>query len=73
MTIENTRPSPRDFGLVKAAYSTKETEYLLSVSHTTLYELINRNKLRSTKLGSKTLFLAVDIADFLASLQQEGQ
>jgi len=61
--------SPRDLGLTKAAYTVKETETLLSVSHTTLYELLKNNKLRAVKLNSKTLILSSEIAGFLSSLQ----
>jgi excisionase family DNA binding protein len=61
--------SPRDYGLQKAAYTVRETENLLSVSHTTIYELIKNNRLKATKLSSKTLILSTDIVDFLSSLE----
>ena len=61
--------SPQDYGLQKAAYTVKETEILLSISHTTLYELLQKNRLRAVKLNSKTLILATEIAVFLSSLQ----
>lgn len=60
--------SPYDLGLTRAAYSVKATESLLSVSHTTIYELIKQGKLKARKLNSKTLILAADIADFLSQL-----
>jgi excisionase family DNA binding protein len=62
--------TPQDLGLTKAAYTVKETENLLSVSHTTLYELLNKNRLRAIKLNSKTLILSTDIASFLSSLTE---
>jgi excisionase family DNA binding protein len=64
--------TPQELGLTKAAYSVKETETLLSLSHTTVYELIKNNKLRATKLNTKTLILSADIADFLTSLRAEA-
>lgn len=61
--------TPQELGLTKAAYTVKEAETLLSVSHTTLYELFKNNRLKARKLNSKTLILAADIAEFLSSLQ----
>lgn len=61
--------TPRDFGLIKAAYTIKETENLTSLSHTTIYELLKKNRLKGTKLNTKTLILSADLADFLSSLQ----
>ena len=61
--------SPHDLGLLKAAYTVKETESLLSVSHTTIYNLLKNNKLKAIKLNSKTLILATEIAAFLSGLQ----
>ena len=62
-------PSPQEFGLTKAAYSVQEALDVLSIGRTTAYSLVKEGKLKATRLGSKTLFLAVDLADFLTSLQ----
>ena len=74
LRVVNTRseeemPSPQDFGLTKAAYTVRETEALLSVSHTTIYELIKGGRLKSVKLRTKTLILSTEIAGFLTSLR----
>ena len=60
---------PRAFGLVRAAYSVKETLELLSVGRTTFYELVDRGDLKITKLGRKSLVYAVDIAALLNNLR----
>lgn len=62
-------PTPQDFGLHKAAYSVKETEALLSISHTTIYEMLKSKRLNAVKLNTKTLILATEIAGFLSSLR----
>jgi excisionase family DNA binding protein len=61
---------PREFGLVKAAYSVNETLDLLSIGRTSLYKVVAQGALRPTKLGKKTLFYASDIAAFLAKLRE---
>jgi excisionase family DNA binding protein len=60
---------PRALGLVKAAYSVKETLELLSIGRTTFYELVDRQELKITKLGRKTLVYAVDLAALLNKLR----
>jgi excisionase family DNA binding protein len=60
---------PRAFGLVRAAYSVKETLELLSIGRTTFYELVDRAELKITKLGRKSLVYAVDIAALLNKLR----
>ncbi|MDX9861120.1 MAG: hypothetical protein RBS99_09385 [Rhodospirillales bacterium] len=64
--------SPLEYGLSKAAYDYKETERQLSVKHTTLCGLVKSGRLRKTKVGRRTIFRAVDIADFLAESQLEN-
>src|SRR5947209_6349234 len=59
----------RSFGLVRAAYSVRETLVLLSIGRTSLYEAVKQGALRPTKFGKKTLFCAVDIAAFLVKLR----
>ncbi|KAA1054442.1 helix-turn-helix domain-containing protein [Azospirillum argentinense] len=63
------RPDPQAFGLCKPAYRVLEAADLLSLSRTKLYELVKSQQLKATKCGRRTLFLAVDIADFLSRLQ----
>ena len=62
-------PDPRTFGLVKAAYSVRETLDLLSIGHTSLYAAVKRGELKPVKFRRKTLFLAPDLAAFLARLR----
>lgn len=56
----------------RAAYNVDEAAEILSIGRTSLYAQIKTGKLRATKLGRKTLFLAKDIDAFLDRLQQEG-
>jgi excisionase family DNA binding protein len=67
-TDPNRPVDPRRFGLLKAAYGVKDTIELLSVGRTTLYAAVKRGELRPIKCGRKTLFLAADLAGFLAKL-----
>ena len=60
---------PRAFGLVKAAYSVRETRELLSIGRTSLYAAVRRGELKPVKLGRRTLFCATDLAAFLMGLQ----
>jgi hypothetical protein len=60
---------PRTFGLVKVAYTVRETLELLSIGRTSLYAAVNRGELKRIKLGKRTLFCAVDLAAFLAGLR----
>jgi excisionase family DNA binding protein len=62
---------PRAFGLIKAAYSVKETLELLSIGRTTFYSIVDRGDLKITKLGKKSLVYAADIAALLVSLRQQ--
>jgi excisionase family DNA binding protein len=57
---------------VRALYSPKETETLLSVSHAQLYRLIGAGRLDARKIGSRTLITAESIETFLASLPKIG-
>jgi excisionase family DNA binding protein len=59
---------PRALGLVKAAYSVRETCELLSIGRSSLYEAVKRRELKPVKLGGRTLFLAGDLAAFLRRL-----
>lgn len=64
---------PRAFGLIKAAYSVKETIDLMSIGRTTFYALVGRGDLKITKLGKKSLVYATDIAALLANLRTPEQ
>ena len=71
--LDAPRPDPSDpraFGLVKAAYSVRETLDLLSIGRTSLYAAVKRGELNPIKFRRKTLFLAADLAALLARLSQ---
>jgi hypothetical protein len=61
---------PRAFGLVKAAYSVRETLEMLSIGRTSLYAAVKRGELKPIKFRRKTLLLAADLAKFLTRLSQ---
>ena len=71
-TLDHQKVDPRNYGLVKAAYSVGESLDILSIGRTKLYELVNLNELHPVKLGKKTLFLAPDLAAFLTRLAASG-
>jgi predicted site-specific integrase-resolvase len=54
-------------------YSPKETEHILSVSHATLYRLINAGKLDARKLNGKTVITAESIGRLIADLPKVRQ
>jgi predicted DNA-binding transcriptional regulator AlpA len=62
--------NPREFGLVRAAYSVNETLSVLSIGRTLLYRLVSQGLLKPAKLGKKTLFYASDIAGLLNKLRE---
>jgi helix-turn-helix protein len=49
-------------------YSPREAEHILSVSHATLYRLINASRLDARKIDGKTVITATSIQSFLAAL-----
>jgi excisionase family DNA binding protein len=57
---------PRALGLVKAAYSVRETCELLSIGRSSLYAAVKRGELRRVKVGKRTLLCATDLVSFLA-------
>ena len=65
--------TPQSLNLTKPVYSAAEAQTLLCVGRTKFYELVGSRKLKATKCGRRTLFLASDIATFLSHLQQESQ
>lgn len=58
----------QNFNLTRTAYSVNELLAILPLGRTSLYAAIKSGKLRAIKLGKKTLFLAPDVIEFLASL-----
>jgi excisionase family DNA binding protein len=60
---------PHEYGLLKAAYSVKETLTVLSIGRTALYALVKTKRLKATKFGKKTLFLAADLAQLLDDMR----
>ncbi len=61
---------PRMFGLTKAAYSVKETLYLISIGRTSFYDLIKQGQLKPIKVGRKTLIGSDDLAALLVKLRK---
>src|SRR5882672_7083396 len=59
--------------LDKELYSPRETEHLLSVSHATLYRLINAGRLDARKIDGKTVIIAASIEAFVAALPKIGE
>ena len=57
-----------DYNLTKPAYSVNEVLAMLPLGRTSLYAAIKDGKIKAQKHGKKTIFLAPDIAAFLASL-----
>jgi hypothetical protein len=64
------RPGPQDFGLTKIAYSVLEVIALVGIAWASVYEAINRGDLQITKLGKRSLILAVDLVEFLTALRE---
>ena len=56
--------------LEQLAYGVGDTSNLTGLGRTSIYKWVKSGDLRATKCGRRTLFLAADIAAFLASLQQ---
>ena len=63
---------PRQFGLIKPAYSVNETLVLVPLGRSSFYEAIKDKRLKVAKFGKKTIVLAPDLAAFLASLPREA-
>jgi len=60
-------------GLQRELYSPREAEHILSISHATLYRLINSKRLDARKRDGKTVITAPSIRAFLASLPKVGE
>ena len=56
----------------KLAYTVPEALYATGLGRTTLYALIAERKLRTIKVGSRTLIPADSLRGYLASLEQEA-
>jgi excisionase family DNA binding protein len=54
----------------KRAYSILEIKKELSIGHTKLYALINEGKLKTHKIGARTIVKAESLQDFLDSLPE---
>lgn len=57
---------------MKLAYSVNEACRALSLSRTTVYEMIARKQLRSFKVGVKTLIPADSLQSLVTSLEMEA-
>ena len=44
---------------------------LLNLGQTSIYSLVNKNRLKSVKIGSRRLFRPSDICDFINSLSED--
>ena len=64
--------TPLDFALKHAAYSVTGVTELTSLRRTKIFELVKARRLKATKCGRRTLFLAADIAEFLSNLPPAG-
>lgn len=60
-------------GPVRELYSPREAEHILSVSHATLYRLINASRLDARKIDGKTVITALSIRQFIADLPRVGE
>ena len=61
--------TPEMLGLTKLAYTLKETMDLLSIRRTKLYDEAKAGKLKLLKIGGKTVFMAIDIAEYLSNIR----
>lgn len=59
--------------LDKPAYSLPELLQLQPLKRSAIYKEIKSGRLRATKAGRRTIFLADDIADWLEALQRESR
>lgn len=56
----------------KLAYTIGEAQYATGLGRTTLYALVAEKKLRTIKVGARTLIPADSLRGYLASLEQEA-
>ncbi len=64
--------SPSDFNLHRAAYSADDLREVLSLGKTSIWAAVKDGRLRATRYGKRTLFLAADVAAFLSNLRGEA-
>lgn len=62
----------KKFDHLKPAYSIDELLNILPLGRTKLHSEINKGRLKATKLGKKTIFLAEDVSDYLESLPSKA-
>ena len=62
----------QDIPLEKAAYSISETARSIGIGRSMIYELIKEGRLRTVKIGRRTLVPAPAISELLDSLAGEG-
>jgi predicted DNA-binding transcriptional regulator AlpA len=72
MTEAPTQPVPI-VGINRALYPIKEVEVVLSLSHATVYRLINNGKLDARKIGARSFVTSESLVAFLASLPKVGE
>jgi predicted DNA-binding transcriptional regulator AlpA len=60
-------------GVQRELYSPREAEHILSVSHATLYRLINAGRLDARKIDGKTVITEQSIRQFIAGLPKVGE
>ncbi|NDF11519.1 MAG: DNA-binding protein [Proteobacteria bacterium] len=60
-----------NFNLNRAAYTVAELEAILPFRRTRIYGLVKEGKLRPTRCGRRTMFLASDVQAFLVSLRDD--
>ncbi len=56
---------PNEYNLLKAAYSVDELLDVQPAGRTTIYAEMKSGRLRATKIGKRTLFLAPDVVAWL--------
>lgn len=56
----------------KLAYTIVEAQYATGLGRTTIYSLVAEKKLRTIKVGNRTLIPADSLRGYLASLEQEA-
>lgn len=56
----------------KIAYSMKEVEQALGISHSKLYELISAGKLKTFEIGTRRLATPDALGELIADLESEA-
>lgn len=56
--------------MMKLAYTIQESQDATGLGRSTIYQLISQNKLRTIKVGTRTLIPADSLRGFLASLEE---